>query len=204
MKTENQEITIELTSKMLGTVPKSDVYEKYIATKAPKTENGEEEVQTAQDIEDKGWTGFHKDENGLFIYSYMIKGFLKSACEVLMANGAINKIPAYKKWFDNLVFINPRRLHFQLHEPDGVLERPLRTMSPKGPRVALTRSDYISESRTLTFDVEVLKNNKKIDMDLINQCLEYGKYVGLGQWRGSGGYGRFQVMALGVVMCSLV
>ena len=113
--------------------------------------------------------------------------------EVLQANGAVPKIPAYKKWVDLLVFIEPRHIMTGLKEPDGCLERPLRVMTPKGPRVTVTRSDYLKEGRTLSFEVKVLKNNKNISMELIGACLAYGEFVGLGSWRGSGAYGRFKV-----------
>ena len=114
--------------------------------------------------------------------------------EVLQANGAVPKIPAYKKWVDLLVFIEPRHIMTGLKEPDGCLERPLRVMTPKGPRVTVTRSDYLKEGRTLSFEVKVLKNNKNISMELIGACLAYGEFVGLGSWRGSGAYGRFKVI----------
>jgi len=195
MKSEKKGFKIKFLSKMLGTVPKNkEVYGSYVATKAPKGVDTEEEIATVEEIEEKGWTGFHKDDKGLFIYSYMIKGFLKSACEVAMANGAVNKIPAYKKWFDNLVFINPRKIYFGIDAPDGVLERPLRTMTTKGPRVTVTRSDYIAEDREVEFELEVLKNDKKVTLELVESLFEFGRYVGLGQWRGSGGYGRIEIV----------
>ena len=195
MKKQNLEVTLEFTEAMLGTVPKNpDVYAKYIATKAPEPENGEKEIQTVEEIEEGGWTGFHADEKGLFIYDYMIKGFIKAACEVLQANGTLKKITAYKKWMDNLVFIFPRKIYFNKHNPDGVLERPLRAMTAMGPRVTLTRSDFIAAGSQISFEIEILNNTKGIDEDIVKTCLEFGAYVGLGQWRGSGGYGRFVVV----------
>jgi len=191
MKLEKKSYKIELITKMLGTVPKNkEVYATYVATKGPENDS-DEEVETVQEAEEKGWTGFHGDEKGLFIYSYMILGFLKNSLQVLMENKAVNKIPAYKKWMDSLVFIDPRRLYFGKTEPDGNLERPLRAMTAKGPRVTVTRSDYISEGQTIEFEINILKNSKGIDHKLMKKLLEYGKFQGLGQWRGSGRYGQF-------------
>ena len=153
-----------------------------------------EEVETVEQTEEKGWTGFHKDENGLFLFDYLIKGFLKSGMEVSMEMGAVDKVVAYKKWIDLVVFVWPRRIYLGLMAPDGVLERPLRTMTPKGPRVALSRSDYVDEGRELTFEVEILKNNKGLTWDAIEQAFDYGRYVGFGLWGGSGGYGRFELV----------
>lgn len=197
---------VTLVTDLLGTVPKNqDVYASYISTKAAEfaKNRGEdekqvvddkttEEVETVETVEAKGWTGFHKDEKGLFLYSYMVKGFLKTAIEVLVENKAINKIPAYKKWIDRMIFIEPRRLHFQLKEPDGVLERPLRTMTAKGERVTVSRSDFIRAGRPITFTIKRL-STPKISWEIIETALAYGEYVGLGQWRGSGGYGQFTV-----------
>ena len=63
---------IKLLEPMLGTVAKDpDVYRTYIESKKPETET-EDEYLTVEKIEEKGWTGFHSDENGLFIYNYMV------------------------------------------------------------------------------------------------------------------------------------
>lgn len=189
---------------MLGTVPKNkDVYASFIATKAAEYAKNQgtdaegvvekktkEEVETVEEVEAKGWTGYHSDENGLFIYSYMIKGTLKTAIEVLQENKAIKKIPAYKKWIDRMVFVNPRRLYLGVKEPDGILERPIRTMTAKGERVSVSRSDYIKEGRVIPFEITLL-STPKLDWDIIEAALAYGQFVGLAQWRGSGGYGQF-------------
>jgi hypothetical protein len=199
--TNEKEYELELTEPMLGTVAKDkDIYATYIASKgADINPDAYQEVETVEQVEEKGWTGFHRDDNGCFIYNYMVKGFLKSACESAMTNKAIKKIPAYKKWFDRLVFIMPRKLYFVdsdgkvIQEPDGVLERPLRGMTPKGERVSLARSDIVNPGRKLLFDIELFDNDKGIDFELIDLLFGYGKYIGLGQWR-SGGYGQFKIV----------
>ena len=192
LRQERIPLTITLTEPLLGTVPKDEeLYGTYIASKAPTIELGEEELETVETIEERGWTGFHKDKNGLFIYDYMVKGQIKAACEVLQANEAIKKVPAYKKWLDLLLFVEPRRLYFGTEQPDGCLERPLRIMTPKGPRTSLTRSDFMEAGRSVNCELILLHNIKNITMDTIQKCLYFGRWVGLGQWRGSGGYGRF-------------
>lgn len=195
--TERRVVVVTLTENQLGTVPKSkEVYANYIATKAPAPANGEEEVETVEEAEERGWSTFHKDDIGLLVYDYMIKGFLKDALETLMENGTVTpKIKAYKKWIDRLVFVYPRRIHFMrdehaLKEPDGCEERPLRAMGPKGERVTLVRSDYVIPGTSLKFEIELLKNTKGLTWEVIEQCLEFGRRIGLGQWR-SGGWGRF-------------
>jgi hypothetical protein len=192
-------IQIELLTDILGTVPKDkEVYRSFIAQKARELSDAEEEVETVEEIEERAWTGFHSDEKGLFLYNYMIKGFLKNACEVLMANGAIPKIAAYKKWIDNLVFIEPRKIYLGVKEPEGVLERPLRAMTAKGPRVSLQRSDVVKAGKVLVFKLVLLKNNKGLTLDALSKCLEFGKFMGLAQWR-SADYGRFSVVSVRAV-----
>jgi len=181
--------------KLLGTVPKDqEVYARFVASKALESVLVDEELETIEEVEGKGWTGFHKNSQGLFIYDYMIKGFLKCACEVCMSVGALPKISAYKKWIDLAVFIDPRQIPLGKTEPDGCLERPLRTITVKGPRVTVCRSDYIDAGTEIDFTVRVLKVKAGINRVAIEQMLDYGQYVGLGQWRGSGGYGRFEVV----------
>ena len=129
MKLEKLKVRLTLTENQLGTCPKNkEVYAAYIATKTDDVDKGKEEIQTVQEIEEKGWTGFHQDKQGIFIYDYMIKGFLKNAGNVLKGQkdmkNAVSKI-------DNFVFVFPRRIYPEfegkpIHEPHGVLERPLR------------------------------------------------------------------------------
>jgi len=187
--------TVELTEKMLGTSPLDDeIYETFIKSKAPEEKDtGDEDAGLD---EDKGRTGFHVDnKHGLYVFDYWIRGFFKSSLESAMATGTIAKVPAYKKWIDRMLFVEPRKVFLGLRVPDGKLERPLRAPTPKGERVALASSDYIKEGRQFTFDVVILDNTKKINEKLILELLPFGKYVGFGQWRGSGGYGRFDVVS---------
>ena len=176
-----------------GTVTKDpEVYKTYIASKQIETRAVEDltddETITVEKIEERGWTGFHKDENTneLFIYNYMIKGFLKHAGNVLKA---VVKIKALRSKLDDFVFILPRRIYLGQSEPDGVLERPLRVMTMQGPRVCLARSDYIKAGKELVFTIK-LYPHPEIDWEVINQLLAYGEDMGLGQFR-NGSYGTF-------------
>lgn len=203
-----RDVRVELLTDMLGTVPKDpDVYATYIATKAPKPEDGEEEVSTVSEqqeeqnkAEAKGWTGFHSDENGIFMYNYMIKGFLKTAQETLQdlgeKNGGVKKLPAYKKWIDRTIFIYPRRIYFGQEEADPALARPLRTMTAKGERTTVARSDTVKAGKVLEFQIEILLNTKGLNWDHLAILLDYGAYIGFGQWRGSGGYGQFKLLGI--------
>ena len=185
-------VKLTLTERMLGTAPKNqEIYAKYIATKAPVKENGEQEVVDVKEIEKGGWTGFLTDVDGIYIPDYMIRGNLKNNIENLIATGQVEKIPAYKKWLDEICFVFPRKIHIGKHEPDGVVERSLRAITPQGPRVFLQRSDYLDAGTEFQCEIHLFKNSKKLTLDVIKAALDYGQYIGFGQWRGSGGYGRY-------------
>lgn len=199
---EKRQYRIRLLTDMLGTVPKSpEIYKDYIETKKPVTVE-EDEYLTVEKIEDKGWTGFHSDDRGLFIYDYMIRGMLKNAGEVLQQGievekekkGVVSKekLRGIRGKIDKYVFISPRRIYLGKREPDGYVERPLRAMTMQGPRVSLARSDYVKEGLEIEFEIELIKN-KEITWDIIEMLLSYGKYCGLGQFR-NGSYGRFEVL----------
>jgi DNA topoisomerase VI subunit B len=213
LETTKYKVVISLTEPMLGTVPKrKEVYSDYIATKAaehaekqeafadgnPTTAAGAaqraaEEVETVQDIEEKGWTGFHTDEDGPFLYDYAIKGYLCEAARTVKEHGSIKQL--HDK-FKRYVFVKPRRIRLP-KIADKPLERPLRAMTAQGPRVTVTRSDVVEAGADITFELVVF-NGGGITLPVITDVLSYGELMGLGQWR-SGGYGRFEIVSISQV-----
>lgn len=188
---EQYAYVIKTETEMLGTVAKDpEVYRTYIESKKPELLNGEDEYLTVEKVEEKGWTGFHKDENGLFIYEYMIKGFLKHAGNIMKD---VVKVKALRSKIDDFLFISPRRISLGQNDPDGYIERPLRAMTMQGPRVTLARSDYIKEGKEISFTITLVKH-KELNIELVDSLLEYGKLSGIGQFR-NGGYGRFSVVS---------
>lgn len=186
LKFDFYEVRFELLEPLLGTVPKDpDVYRKYIASKADGMIDEETATVPAGDAEKSGWTGFHTDEDGLFLYNYAVLGFIKEAGNTLKEQVGIK---ALRSKIDQFVFVEPRRVRLAAL-PDGKLERPLRAMTMQGPRVTVVRSDYVAAGTRFAVAVRVLKN-KEISGEVIRQLLEYGRYRGLGQFR-NGGYGRF-------------
>ena len=186
-------IKLELTEPQLGTCPKDrEVYKTFIASKAAEIENAKEEVQTIEQVEEKGWTGFHKDEHGIFIYDYMVRGFLKAAGNAMKGQTGLKNMASK---IDKFVFVFPRRIHAKLDgkavkEPHGVLERPLRAQTMQGPRVTLARSDYLKAGCVYEFEIRILGNDMGITPKVIISLLDYGQFSGLGQFR-NGSYGRF-------------
>ena len=190
---EARKVTIKLTEDMLGTVAKdAKIYTKYIEDKKPEELKGEKEADTVmEDLENKGWTGFHCDDEGLFLYDYIVKGFLKNAGNILKEHLSIQ---ALKSKISNQVFVYPRRVHLGIEKPEVALERPLRAQTPQGPRVSLVKSDVVPAGTVITFEIRWIKGNK-ITENVLKKILSYGQLQGLGQWR-NGGYGRFELISI--------
>lgn len=180
-------VTLTFTSPLLGTVPKNrEIYADYIASKA---KDSDDELETVEQAETKGWTGFHLVDGQPILYDYVIRGFLKSACGALrrVSDTKSSKVRAYKKIIDGLVFAKPRRIPLNLSGELGVLERPLRAQTAQGERIALARSDTAPPGTTMEFTLEVLG---VVSEGLLREWFDYGKLLGFGAWR-SGGWGRF-------------
>jgi hypothetical protein len=213
LKLKKFTVSLELLEDMLGTVPMAkDLYTKHLASKAkerlekmrdqgipmadgaPVTDEAiataiKEETATVLDSEERGWTTFHKDGQGYFIYNYAVKGFLCEAARTLK-EGSDDEGDSVKQLADKFkryCFVSPRRI--RLVEPMGTLERPLRAQTAKGPRVALVRSDFIAAGTQLSFELALLDGGG-ISVGTLKDVLSYGALMGLGQWR-SGGYGTF-------------
>ena len=188
-KNETRDYKIVLTEDMLGTVPKDkEIYKTYIESQKPITITDNESI-TVEEIEEKGWTGFHKNENGLFVYDYLIKGFIKHAGNVLREIVGIKQM---KSKLSDFVYVMPRKIYLGKQEPDGVFERPLRASTPQGERVCLARSDYVKAGTELSFKILMIPH-KEINWKVVDRLMEHGELMGLGQFR-NGSFGRFTVV----------
>ena len=225
---EKLKVKVTLTEPMLAaSCGDPEVHEKYIAARAAKdagprkeqaAEHVKEEVEaitpaTEEELEDRiesKKTVFPKDNKGLFLFDYTIRGFVKENLRVLIDLGE-SKISRwmYKRVIDKTLFVNPRRIYLMQPEtgisktppetwkaPTGSLQRPLRADTQKGERIALANSEMLPEGTWFEWEFELLlpvagtKNPNLIKMDVVREILDYGKYQGISQWRG-GSYGRF-------------
>jgi hypothetical protein len=189
-------LTWWLTEPLLGTIPKNrDVWSEHVRTQL----TGEDEAELMEQAEDahladeaevgeRGWTTFYVDEAGRpILFDYQLKGFLKEAANTTKET---LKLKNLRHHVEQEVFVFPRRLVLG-DAVDGYIERPLRAMTQKGPRVTVVRSDRIDpDGRRYEHELRVLATSK-IDSDVLNTILGYAAYKGLGQWR-NGGYGRFE------------
>ena len=194
------EVKTHLLQESLGTNPgDKEIYESFVASKAPTAASMEEEVAAfgADVVAEKGMTIFLKDEEGHpYIKGYMIRGFLKSAAYACKnATGsktAKAKLAAYKKKIDLGIFLPNCQKNLYWKNPDGSLvtasqigdcQRPLRADTAQGPRVSLANSETVPAGSILEFRLYVLDDSLA---ELVEEWLRYGCLNGLGQWRNSG------------------
>lgn len=186
-------IRIELTEEMLGMSPADvEIYDNFIASNAPDAPSREEEIETmgVQAVQEKGKTIFPKMEDGRpFLWDYQIKGFFKDTVGMLrrVPGTACSKVKAYKKEIDGLLFITDRKVPIELSGEIGSCQRPLRSDGPNGSIVALANSETVPVGSVFTFPLLMMRDDI---WPWVEECLNYGKLRGMGQWRNSG-KGRF-------------
>lgn len=183
---------LTFTEGLLGTTASDpELYENYIASKAPNKEIGDAEVKAfSAETDRSGTTVFLIDEDGNpFLYDYMIKGFMKDTCGMLrkVPNTKSSKIKAYKKEIDGLVFIAERQIPISYEGEITYCQRPLRASTAQGERIALACSEEIPAGASITITINCLTETL---LDAVYEWLDYGEFRGLGQWRNSG-KGRF-------------
>ena len=97
------------------------------------------------------------------------------------------KIKAYKKQIDGLIFIKERKIPLEFEGEMGTCQRPLRGQTAQGERIALACSETVPAGATCEFTVICFCES---DEALVKEWLDYGQYHGMLQWRNSG-KGRF-------------
>jgi hypothetical protein len=200
IKQERRKYRLTLTENLLGTIPtKKDLFTAHVASE----ETGEDEPVKDLEGGEAGYTTFLQDADGVYLFDYHVKGFLKEAGNVLKEQVETTKqkkggepsereaqtgVRALKSKLDNYVFVFPRRI-FLKDKVDGVFERPLRAMTAMGPRVALAKSDFIAAGTQFMVEIALLPH-KELTWQMIEGLMDYGQLKGLGQFR-NGSYGRF-------------
>lgn len=191
MKALNVKITF--LEGVLGTSPANkEIYRDFIGSKSPDAESIEEEIAAIGEdaVAEKGMTVFPRGTDGTpYLYDYQIKGFFKDTCGGLRKVKGLEseKIKAYKKEIDKLIFVFPRHIAFENVGEITECQRPLRAMTAQGERVGLAISEEIPAGASITFRIECLSDEHE---KAVREWLDYGKYSGIGQWRNSG-KGRF-------------
>ena len=194
MEITTYKLKVTFTEDMLGTTPlNEEVYSDYIASKHPEGQAaGDKELETLEESTIRGKTGFHRDGDGsIVIMDYMLKGFFKESWQKCREHkGSVSKeLKAGKNKLTGHLFVGDRYIKVSVKGDTYTLERPLRAETAQGPRVALAASESVPAGSYFETTLEVLAPHL-ITEELLRELLDYGKYMGFGQWR-SGGYGRF-------------
>lgn len=190
-------VELEFISDVLGSQPKNQsVVDTYIKTRAKGKETKDEfasplDSDQISEKESKAWTGFQEEKGKCYIMDYAVKGFLKHSGNI--QKEAVN-IKALRSKIDDLVFVTPRKIFFDQPKTKEPFQRPLRAMTMQGPRVSLVKSDVIKEGAKITFEINV-PVPCEITKDVMIQILEYGQFMGIGQFR-NGGFGQFKYKIL--------
>lgn len=196
---EVRKVELTFTEPILGMSPLDpEIYTKYIASKAPIITLAEEEVEMVTSDkpvkkEEMKITGFFrapadgsKGPPGYLLADYQIRGFFKSAANTLKGPENLD-VKNLKSKIERFLFIFPRMSYLKA-EIDGILQRPLRGMTPKGERISLVASEMVND---IVLQIELHKiPHPEITWALIEQIMDYGLFEGISQWRGAS-YGRF-------------
>jgi hypothetical protein len=190
-------IKLTFTEEVLGTGSANpEVHREFIASKSPDPATIEDEVASigVDATVEKSMTVFYKQDGKPFFYDYQIKGFFKDACSALsrVPDTRSNKLKAYKKVIDGLIFPQPRKIFVLLTNGQAIgnCQRPLRAQTAQGERIALAHSETLPAGASLTFDILLMDEGHE---KLVMEWLDYGQFKGIGQWRSSG-KGRFSYL----------
>ena len=186
-------VELEFLEEVLGMSSNNpEIHSEYVAKKAPDAAKMAEEVAAigVEDYIEKGMTVFPRNEEGdPILFDYQVKGFFKDATAALrkVPGTKASKVKAYKKEIDGLLFVAPRMIVLEMDENLGECQRPLRAQTAQGERVALAHSETAPAGTTIRFEIHAFTDDMAA---LARECLDYGEFRGMGQWRNSG-KGRF-------------
>jgi len=190
---EKRVYELTFTEPILGMSPlNKQLYTDFIATKAvdkapnlkPEDLEDEKEMIVEGDELRGKMTGFHMDDDGVYLLDYQVRGFIKNAARNF---AKMLDIAALRSKVENFLFVFPR--HIWLKEKvDSILERPITCQTPKGQRISLSASEQVNDA-VIRITLHLFPH-PELKWDVVEQLLDYGQYEGISQWRGAS-YGRF-------------
>lgn len=197
-------VTIQVRDRVCGGMPRN----KDLIANWVKASTGYDDEKTAKliqedadlvvnEVAEKSWIGFGKDEKGLLIPCRNVKAMLKQSASLL---GITKKKRGSKQILaEGLEVKAPDggdRIHLGKEEPDGTDESAIHVMTAQGPRTALRRMDYVTKP-LIKFNVWVLKTapqeSRHIGENELVEILTHAQENGIGASR-SQGEGKFDVV----------
>ena len=192
------QVVLKFQGKLMGGVPKHpDVIKSWLEARMPTFAPPDavplvdlaaqvaEAVDAMSVEENKVWTGFKSDDQGLYVDGYHLKAHLKDVANILQGQLGIK---ALKSKVANRVFVVEDKLYLGKMEADGFWEHAVHVMTMQGPRSALKRNDYV-EQPSLSATLKVLDDNV-ITTKVLEFLFEMGAIKGFGAERGLG-HGRY-------------
>lgn len=190
-------VEIRIRDKLLGGKPKTEkLIEGWLKSRG-REQTLKKEVQEIDLVkeEEKAWTGFKKDEKGLYLDSYQIKGMVKEVVKVLKLAGKHRGLAGL---IQSGFFVYPARVYLGKEKPDGFIEETAVVMGPRGPRSIIKRHDYVKKTG-LNFEIRFF-NTGILTEEILKLILKAGEEVGLGTNRHQGGeFGKFDPVSFGKI-----
>lgn len=205
---EKFRIELQFRSKILGGIPKNlELIEPWLRGRgvpAPVAKDMAPDIAEEVDVTgeaEKAWTGFKRDDDGLYIEDRQVKASLKETANILKIT---SKVRGSRNYIQHGVFVKPQRIHFTrddklVKEPDGFVEKAIHVMTAQGPRDALKRSDYVLKA-TVVFEIWMVKpyhedGRTMLAKSHLEAMFKLGEENGLGASR-TQGYGKYNLVKL--------
>lgn len=200
-------LRVEFTTDLLGTQPQRDIFDEHMRKKAKVVpipegllianspnggfmDNSDAQLQSDAEMlaetQMRNTTAFHKFQGQPILRAYQLKAFFKSAAETLKE---LRNVKALKSKVTRYVFIDPGTLFLNYQGKIEMLERPLRAMTAQGERTSIANSEKLPAGTWFQCEVVTLDAGP-ISEGILRDLLDYGQYMGIGQWRNAD-YGRF-------------
>ena len=200
------EVEIRIVGRICGGVPKhTDIIKAWVEArtgfddeKAQKIIEETTAKMAAEKIGDekamKAWTGFKSDGGGLYVEARQVNAMLKESGNILKGikgSAPVIAIRNLKARMAERVFVEPDHIYLGVSEPDGFEEQTIRVITPRGPRSAIKRFDFV-KAPTLGFVLRVLDDGL-ITAEVLDKVLEHAQHLGIGANR-SQGFGKFEAL----------
>ena len=183
-------VKVTFTDEALGMMPADpNIHEQYIASKSPDAATIEEEVAAVgvDEVVEKSMTIFPKLEDGTpFFWDYQMRGYIKDSIGMLrrVSGSECSKVKAFKKVVDGQILIKERKIPIHVVGEMGDCQRPLRAETAQGARVAIAHSETVPAGSWFECTFQIMGGADLVKV--VKECLDYGAYHGMGQWRNSG------------------
>lgn len=183
-------VKVTFTDEALGMMPADpNIHEQYIASKSPDAATIEDEVAAVgvEEVVEKGITIFPKLEDGTpFFWDYQVRGYIKDSIGMLrrVTGTECSKIKAFKKVVDGQILVKERKIPIHVVGEMGDCQRPLRAETAQGARVAIAHSETVPAGSWFECTFQIMGGNDLVKV--VKECLDYGAYHGMAQWRNSG------------------